>query len=64
MTTAKLRVIVSVFYTKTNYRKGEAMRNTIYSIIKMNRGYVNAALGMHQGSVFPYSHKGRARFGI
>lgn len=41
------------------------MRTTLFTVEKLNSGYViNAALGMHQGSVFPYSHKGRAKFGF
>ena len=40
------------------------MTHTLYLVKKFNVESINAALGMHQGSVFPYSHKGRARFGI
>ena len=40
------------------------MRITVILVEKFNKGYNNAALGMHQGSVFPYAHKGRVKFGI
>lgn len=40
------------------------MINTLFLVEKLNQNDIIAALGMHQGSVFPYAHKGRARFGI
>jgi len=40
------------------------MRHTLFSVEKQNQDYIIAALGMHQGFLFPYAHKGRAKFGI
>lgn len=40
------------------------MRNTLFLVEKLNNGIIKAALGMHQGFVFPSAHKGRAKFGI